>query len=90
MPHVVTDKCIKCKFTSCVPVCPSGCFKEGPNMLVIDPELCIDCSVCIIECPANAIKAEEDIENDQERVQWLSFNAKYAMKWPTITNEKAP
>jgi ferredoxin len=61
MTHVVTEACIKCKYTDCVDVCPVDCFREGPNFLVIDPDECIDCAVCIPECPVNAIFAEEDV-----------------------------
>src|SRR3989344_3226813 len=64
MTHVVSENCIKCKYTDCVDVCPVDCFREGPNMLVIDPDECIDCAVCIPECPANAIFAEEDLPAD--------------------------
>src|SRR3989304_2717380 len=66
MTHVVTESCIKCKYTDCVDVCPVDCFKEGPNMLVIDPDECIDCAVCIPECPVNAIYAEEDLPPGHE------------------------
>ena len=55
MTHIVSDSCIRCKYTDCVDVCPVDCFREGPNMLVIDPDECIDCAVCIPECPVNAI-----------------------------------
>ena len=65
MTHVVTEACIRCKYTDCVDVCPVDCFREGPNMLVIDPDECIDCAVCIPECPVNAIYAEEDTPADQ-------------------------
>ena len=65
MTHVVTESCIKCKFTDCVDVCPVDCFREGPNFLVIDPDECIDCAVCIPECPANAIFAEEDVPEER-------------------------
>jgi NAD-dependent dihydropyrimidine dehydrogenase PreA subunit len=65
MTHVVTEQCIRCKYTDCVDVCPVDCFREGPNMLVIDPDECIDCAVCIPECPVNAIYAEEDVPADQ-------------------------
>ena len=64
MTYVVTESCIKCKYTDCVDVCPVDCFREGPNMLVIDPDECIDCAVCIPECPVNAIYAEEDVPAD--------------------------
>jgi len=86
MTHVVTDSCIKCKYTDCVDVCPVDCFKEGPNMLVIDPDECIDCAVCIPECPVNAIYAEEDLPAGQE--QFTALNAELAKEWPLITDKK--
>ena len=86
MTHVVTDSCIKCKYTDCVDVCPVDCFKEGPNMLVIDPDECIDCAVCIPECPVNAIFAEEDTPADQQG--FIALNAELAKGWPTITDAK--
>jgi ferredoxin len=86
MTHVVTESCIKCKHTDCVDVCPVDCFKEGPNFLVIDPDECIDCAVCIPECPVNAIFAEEDVPEDQG--QYTALNAELAKIWPTITDTK--
>ncbi len=86
MTHVVTESCIKCKHTDCVDVCPVDCFKEGPNFLVIDPDECIDCAVCIPECPVNAIFAEEDLPEDQRHFTVL--NADLAKAWPTITDTK--
>ena len=65
MTHVVTEGCIPCQYTDCVDVCPVDCFVEGPNFLAIDPDECIDCAVCIPECPINAIYAEEDLPADQ-------------------------
>ena len=88
MTHVVTDACIKCKYTDCVDVCPVDCFKEGPNMLVIDPDECIDCAVCIPECPVNAIYAEDDLPEDQKEL--TALNAELAKVWPTITDTKDP
>ncbi len=76
MTHVVTEQCIRCKYTDCVDVCPVDCFREGPNMLVIDPDECIDCAVCIPECPVNAIYAEEDVPADQ--VAFIKLNAELA------------
>jgi len=86
MTHVVTESCILCKFTDCVDVCPVDCFREGPNMLVIDPDECIDCAVCIPECPVEAIKAEEDVPADQQH--FIALNAELASGWPSITRTK--
>lgn len=86
MTYVVLDNCIRCKFTDCVEVCPVDCFYEGENMLVINPEECIDCGVCEPECPAEAIKS--DTEPGLE--SWLELNAKYASIWPNITQKKEP
>ncbi len=83
MTYVVTDACIKCKFMDCVEVCPVDCFYEGENMLVIDPDVCIDCGVCEPECPPEAIKP--DTESGLE--QWLTLNADYAKKWPNIVQK---
>ena len=88
MTHVVTESCIKCKHTDCVDVCPVDCFKEGPNFLVIDPDECIDCAVCIPECPVNAIFAEEDLPAGQEK--FTALNADLAKIWPLITDTKPP
>ena len=86
MTHVVTQACIKCKFTDCVDVCPVDCFKEGPDMLIIDPDECIDCAVCIPECPVDAIYAEEDLADDQK--QFIALNAELSKIWPVITDAK--
>ena len=87
MTHVVTESCIKCKYTDCVDVCPVDCFKEGPNMLIIDPDECIDCAVCIPECPVDAIYAEEDLPDNQKR--FTALNAELSKVWPVITDAKA-
>ena len=88
MTHVVTDACIRCKYTDCVDVCPVDCFKEGPNFLVIDPDECIDCTLCVAECPASAIFAEDDVPDNQR--QFIDLNAQLAPGWPTITERKSP
>lgn len=88
MTHVVIDSCIKCKYTDCVDVCPVDCFKEGPNMLVIDPDECIDCAACIPECPVNAIFTEDDLPADQKH--FLELNAELAKIWPTLGETKEP
>jgi ferredoxin len=84
MTYVVTEACIKCKYTDCVEVCPVDCFYEGDNMLVIHPDECIDCGVCEPECPADAIKP--DTEPGLEK--WLEVNTEYAKRWPNITQKK--
>ena len=88
MTYVVTESCIKCKYTDCVDVCPVDCFKEGPNMLVIDPDECIDCAVCVPECPVNAIYADDEVPDDQK--EFVVLNAELAKQWPTITDTKDP
>ena len=88
MTFVVTENCIKCKFTDCVDVCPVDCFHEGPEFLVIDPNECIDCTLCEPECPANAIFAEDDVPDDQKH--FISVNAELAQQWPVITDVKPP
>lgn len=88
MTFVVTENCIKCKFTDCVEVCPVDCFHEGPNFLVIDPDECIDCTLCEPECPANAIFSEDDVPEDQQ--DFLALNAELAKLWPVITSRKEP
>ena len=90
MTHVVSEACIKCKYTDCVDVCPVDCFREGPNMLVIDPDECIDCAVCIPECPVNAIYAEEDVPADQLAFIKLNVELARADGWKSITKRKAP
>ena len=86
MTYVVTDACIKCKYTDCVEVCPVDCFYEGDNMLVINPSECIDCGVCEPECPAEAILP--DTEDGTEK--WLELNTQYSAEWPNITEKKDP
>ena len=82
MTYVVTENCIRCKYTDCVDVCPVDCFHGGPNFLVIDPEECIDCDVCVAECPAEAIFPEEDVPEGQ--TQFIEINARLAKQWPVI------
>ena len=86
MTYVVTENCIKCKYTDCVDVCPVDCFREGPNFLVIDPDECIDCSLCVPECPAEAIFAEDDVPDGQQ--SFLALNAELASGRPAIVERK--
>ena len=86
MTYLVNDKCIKCKHTDCVEVCPVDCFYEGDNMLVINPDECIDCGVCVPECPVDAIIEDtEDIDN-----KCYKLNEEYSNKWSNITKKKDP
>ena len=88
MTFVVTEACIRCKYTDCVSVCPVDCFHEGANFLVIDPEVCIDCAVCVPECPVNAIVADHELTADQQ--PYLELNARYAKQWPVIAQAREP
>ncbi len=83
MAYIVTENCIKCKYMTCVEVCPTDCFHEGENMLVINPDNCIDCGVCQIECDANAIFPESE-----ELLNWIELNKKYSQVWQKITEPK--
>ena len=85
MTYVVTDKCIKCKYTDCVKVCPVDCFYEHKLMLVINPDECIDCGICVSECPVNAIK-----EESPELIDWILINKKLSKKGKNITKRKKP
>lgn len=86
MTYVVTEACVRCKFTDCVDVCPVDCFREGPNFLVIDPDECIDCTLCVAECPAEAIYAEDDLPEGQEC--FVAINAELSKLWPAIIEKK--
>ena len=88
MTFVVTEQCIRCKFTDCVAVCPVDCFREGPNFLVIDPETCIDCALCVPECPVDAIFDEHDLPD--EMTEYIAINAELAKQWPEISDTKNP
>ena len=83
MPYVVTEACIRCKYMDCVEVCPVDCFYEGENMLVINPDECIDCGVCEPECPAEAIVSDSDPRADK----WAEVNREFSGKWPNLTHK---
>lgn len=88
MTYIVGQGCIGCKHTTCVEVCPVDAFREGDNFLVIDPEECIDCDLCVAECPEDAIFAEDDVPADQ--IQFIEINARLAEIWPEIDAPKQP
>jgi ferredoxin len=85
---VVTEACIRCRYTDCVDVCPVDCFHAGPNFLVIDPDGCIDCAVCVPECPAEAIYAEADVPEGQR--PFIALNAELSQQWPVLDTREAP
>jgi ferredoxin len=86
MAYVVTEPCIRCKYTDCAEVCPVSCFHEGRNFLVIDPDECIDCDLCVPECPVDAICPEDDVPPDQ--IGFVALNAELAAIWPVIEVKK--
>jgi ferredoxin len=88
MTFVVTENCIKCKYMDCVEVCPVDCFHAGPNFLVIDPDECIDCTLCEPECPVEAIFSEEELPAGQE--QFIALNAELAKQWPVMSDRGTP
>jgi len=88
MAYIVTEPCVNCRYTDCVEVCPVDCFHQGPNFLVIDPEGCIDCALCVDECPVEAICEASDVAPDQAR--FIELNARYAAVWPVITDRGDP
>jgi ferredoxin len=88
MTYIVTGACIECKYTDCVSVCPVDCFKEGTNFLIIDPDECIDCAVCVPECPAKAIVADSDNVPDLE--YWKTLNADLAKTYTKISRQIPP
>ena len=88
MTYVVTESCIKCKYTDCVEVCPVDCFYEGPEFLVIHPDECIDCGLCEPECPIDAIFADDELPKDQ--IEFIEINAKLADVYENITEAAEP
>ncbi|HEV7856533.1 MAG TPA: ferredoxin FdxA [Herminiimonas sp.] len=90
MPFVVTESCIQCKYTDCVTVCPMECFMEGPNFLVINPDECIDCSICVAECPVEAIVGDREIAVEQAHFIELNRNLSRHPEWRRIATHKPP
>ena len=88
MTHVVAEPCVLCKYTDCVEVCPVDAFREGENCLVIDPDECIDCTLCVSQCPVNAIFMDSDLPDHWS--EWTDLNARLSKLWPIISKKKAP
>lgn len=88
MTHVVTEACIGCKYTDCVEVCPVDCFHAGPNFIVIDPDECIDCALCVPECPVEAIYEASEVPEPMR--PYIELNARYSKLWPVINARTEP
>jgi|TARA_B110000858_G_scaffold3140_1_gene3618 ferredoxin len=88
MTYLVLDNCVKCKHMDCVEVCPVDCFYEGENMLVINPDECIDCGVCEPECPVDAIVPDNSFNDPSEAIRWEEINRQYSLIWPVITTAR--
>ena len=88
MTYVVTEPCIRCRYTECVEVCPVDCFHAGPNFLVIDPATCIDCAVCVAQCPVEAIYPDDEVRAAQQ--DFIDLNARLAEQWPVIKAHEPP
>lgn len=88
MTFVVTEQCIRCKFMDCIKPCPVDCFYEGPDFLVINPDECIDCSVCVTECPVNAIYQDKDVPADQR--DFIEINRQMSRVWPQAVEPAEP
>ena len=88
MAFIVGDACVKCKLTDCVEVCPVEAFHEGPNMLYINPETCIDCNACVEECPVEAIFADVDVPDKWEK--YTDMNEQMCNEYPVIIEKMDP
>jgi ferredoxin len=88
MAYVVTAPCFGCKYTDCVVVCPAECFHEGDKMLYINPEDCIDCDACRLECPVEAIFHEDDVPDEWQ--EFIQLNAEMVLRTSPINERKAP
>ena len=86
MTYVVAEPCVNCRYTDCAIPCPVEAFHLDDDMLVINPETCIDCDACVPECPVEAIFSEEELPAGQEHFKQL--NAELAKQWPVITEKK--
>jgi len=88
MTYVVTEPCINCRHGDCIEVCPVQAFHQGPNFMVIDPEVCINCSICEAVCPVSAIKSDFDLAPHE--VEFVEINRRMAEQWPVVTIASQP
>jgi len=86
MSYYVTQHCVDCKYTDCVSVCPVDAFHEGPRMLYINPDTCVNCDACVPACPVEAIYAEENLPSNFQH--YLEINHEGAKKGPVINQKK--
>ncbi|MDH5753158.1 MAG: ferredoxin family protein [Deltaproteobacteria bacterium] len=88
MAYVVTAYCDGCKYTDCVEVCPVEAFHEGETMVYINPETCIDCDVCVSQCPVEAIYPEDQVPGQWQ--SYIALNAEKSAALPTLSEKKQP
>ena len=77
MAYVIAEPCIDVKDKACVDECPVDCIYEGPRMLYIQPDECVDCDACVPVCPVTAIFSDEDLPGEwkqfaQVNAEWFS------------------
>jgi ferredoxin len=88
MAHVVTESCINCKYTDCASICPVGAFHEAGSLLVINPDECIDCRLCVTACRTFAIYAESEVPENQQ--MFIELNRRLSTERPVIIGRKPP
>ncbi len=89
MTWVVTGRCNGCRYTDCVEECPVDCFyelAEPYQMVVIDPDACVDCAICEVVCPINAIF--RDIEVPEPYRKWIDLNRELYPTGENITETR--
>ena len=86
MAYVITALCVDCKYTSCAAVCPVEAFHEADDRLYINADTCIDCDLCVPECPVEAIFQDSDVPDEYE--EWIELNANEAPNFPVLNEEK--
>jgi ferredoxin len=88
MTCVVTESCIKCRYGDCISACPVNAFHVGPEFVVINPAVCVNCTTCVIVCPVGAIVPEYELKPEQKR--FAAENARLAKSWPRATGPVDP
>lgn len=88
MTCVVTDRCVNCRYGDCISACPVDAFRVGPNYMVIDPTVCVNCTTCTICCPIGAIVPDYELGKDQRYL--LEVNARLARLFPAASGPVEP